>query len=141
MVLGRTPAPPDGTALRSYARLLELIGDACHGKSRRLLEPRVDTRPDGGVEDAMEDLHERLQGELREHASHGAVPTTVLGTIAGGEHKDRDRSEHPGAVTRITPERDGPRNTPGWLSVEQAVGVDGTVSPGLTFCPQGRSFG
>ncbi len=32
-------------------------------------------------------------------------------------------------------------NTRGWLPVEQAVGADGTVSPGLTSCPQGRSFG
>ncbi|WP_030674938.1 FUSC family protein [Streptomyces cellulosae] len=78
---GRTPAPPDGPALRSYARLLDLIGDACHAESRRLLDPREDTRPDGGIEDAMWDLHERLQKELREYASQGAAPVTVLGTL------------------------------------------------------------
>jgi hypothetical protein len=77
----RTPAPPDGPALRTYARLVELIGDVCHAESCRLLDPRKDTRPDGGTEDAMRDLHERLQEELREHATHGAAPTTVLGTL------------------------------------------------------------
>jgi hypothetical protein len=77
----RTPVPPDGPALRSYARLLELIGDVCHTESRRLLDPREETRPDGGVEEAMRELHERLQKELREHATQGAAPTTVLGTL------------------------------------------------------------
>jgi hypothetical protein len=77
----RTPAPPEGSALRSYARLLELIGDACHAESRRLLDPREDTRPDGCVEEAMRELHERLQGGLREQARHGAARTAVLGTL------------------------------------------------------------
>ncbi|WSQ07306.1 aromatic acid exporter family protein [Streptomyces sp. NBC_01231] len=78
---GRTPAPPDGAALRLYGRLLELIGDACRAESRRLLDPREDTRPAGGSEDAMRELHERLQHGLREHAAHGATTTAVLGTL------------------------------------------------------------
>ncbi|MCZ9345156.1 FUSC family protein, partial [Streptomyces sp. TRM76130] len=32
----RTPAPPDGPVLRRYARLLELIGDACRVEAERL---------------------------------------------------------------------------------------------------------
>jgi hypothetical protein len=77
----RTPAPPDGAALRSYARLLELIGDACQAESRRLRDPREGTRPDDETADTMRDLHERLQAELREHATHGAAPTAVLGAL------------------------------------------------------------
>lgn len=81
----RTPTPPDGPALRSYARLLELIGDACHAESGRLLdardEARPDDRPDDRVEDAMWEQHERLQDGLREHAEHATARAAVLGTL------------------------------------------------------------
>lgn len=77
----RTPTPPDGPVLRSYARLLELIGDVCHAESRRLLGAHADIRQDCGVEDAMRELHERLQDGLLEHAAHGAARTAVLGTL------------------------------------------------------------
>ncbi|MGW0336366.1 FUSC family protein [Streptomyces sp. NPDC003011] len=77
----RTPAPPEAHALRSYALLLELIADACHAESRRLRDPREDARLDGGGEDAMRELHEQLQEELRKHATHGAAQAAVLGTL------------------------------------------------------------
>ncbi len=77
----RSPTPPDGPALRSYARLLELIGDACHAENRRLLGADEDTRPDGEAEARMRKLHEELQSELGEHAAHDAGRTAVLGTL------------------------------------------------------------
>ncbi|POX52852.1 hypothetical protein C3488_07475 [Streptomyces sp. Ru72] len=33
------------------------------------------------------------------------------------------------------------RNKPGWFAVQLCAGVEGTVSPGLTYRPWGRSFG
>jgi hypothetical protein len=77
----RTPAPPEGDALRSYARLLELIGDACHAQADSLLEGSLDSRPGGETETAMRELHEELQERLRRHAEEGAAPTAVLGTL------------------------------------------------------------
>ncbi|MGW2382360.1 FUSC family protein [Streptomyces sp. NPDC001658] len=81
----RTPAPPDGPALRSYARLLELIGDACRAESGRLLDASDGAGPDGRtadrVKDAMWAEHERLQEGLREQAAHAAARATVLGTL------------------------------------------------------------
>ncbi|GHB66162.1 FUSC family protein [Streptomyces viridiviolaceus] len=76
----RTPAPPEGPVLDLYARLLELIGDACHAEASRLLGERV-ARPDGATEATMEELHRRLQDGLREHAGQGAARTAVLGTL------------------------------------------------------------
>ncbi|MFG2127213.1 aromatic acid exporter family protein [Streptomyces sp. NPDC048751] len=69
----RSPAPPEGQALREYARLLELIGDACHASaedgSRAALEE-------------LRELHGRLQRSLSHHAREGgAAPTAVLGTL------------------------------------------------------------
>jgi hypothetical protein len=82
---GRTPTPPDGPALRSYARLLELIGDACRAESRRLLdgddEAGLDDRTADRVEEAMWEQHERLQEGLREQAAHATARATVLGTL------------------------------------------------------------
>ncbi|CAM5367054.1 hypothetical protein SALBM311S_09914 [Streptomyces alboniger] len=78
---GRAPARPDGAALRLYGRLLELIGEACRAESRGKLDPREDARPAGGSEDAMRELHERLQHGLQEHAAHGATRTAVLGAL------------------------------------------------------------
>jgi hypothetical protein len=47
----------------------------------------------------------------------------------------------PGGVVRITADAGSVWNNGSWLPVEQTVGADGTVSPGLTIRPQGRSFG
>ncbi|GAA2452930.1 aromatic acid exporter family protein [Streptomyces glaucus] len=77
----RTPAPPEGPVLDAYARLLELIGDACHAESRRLLDGRADAHPDERTEEALEDLHAQLQEGLREHAERGPARATVLGTL------------------------------------------------------------
>jgi hypothetical protein len=77
----RTPAPPEGPALCSYARLLELIGDACHAEADSLREGSMDARPDGETEKAMRELHEELQDKLRRHAEAGAAHTAVLGTL------------------------------------------------------------
>ncbi|MDN0197693.1 aromatic acid exporter family protein [Streptomyces sp. S.PNR 29] len=77
----RTPAPPEGPVLRSYARLLELIGDACHAESRRLLDGHAGPCPDGRTAETMEELHRQLQEGLLEHARQEASRTTVLGTL------------------------------------------------------------
>ncbi|MEG8280310.1 FUSC family protein [Streptomyces sp. AHA2] len=77
----RTPVPPQGEALRSYARLLELIGDACRAQADRLCEGSLVGRPDDDTEKAMRELHEELQDRLRRHAEEGAEQTAVLGTL------------------------------------------------------------
>ncbi|MFC7846198.1 aromatic acid exporter family protein [Streptomyces sp. NPDC057382] len=77
----RTPAPPGGEALRSYARLLELIGDACRAQAENLSEGSLVGRPDEETEKAMRELHEELQDRLRRHAEEGAERTAVLGTL------------------------------------------------------------
>ncbi|MFF3333927.1 aromatic acid exporter family protein [Streptomyces sp. NPDC002888] len=71
----RSPALPDGPALREYARLLELIGDACHASA--------ESGPTAALEE-LRDLHGRLQRTLRHHAGQeqgGAARTAVLGTL------------------------------------------------------------
>ncbi|MDK1342270.1 FUSC family protein [Streptomyces sp. 378] len=77
----RTPAPPEGPALRTYARLLELIGDALRAQADGLCDGAVTARPDDGAEEAMRELHEELQDRLRRDAGEGAAPTAVLGTL------------------------------------------------------------
>ncbi|MFK4103309.1 aromatic acid exporter family protein [Streptomyces sp. NPDC019531] len=77
----RAPAAPTGPVLDSYARLLELIGDACHAESDRLRASGGDRHPDHRTETAMRELREQLQDGLREHAGQGADGTTVLGTL------------------------------------------------------------
>ncbi|WP_193783303.1 FUSC family protein [Streptomyces sp. E5N91] len=77
----RTPAPPEGPVLDLYARLLRLIGDACHAEADRLMGVRAGADPEAATEETMEELHRRLQEGLREHAGHGAAPTAVLGTL------------------------------------------------------------
>ncbi len=77
----RTPAPPEGESLRAYARLLELIGDACHADADSLLHGSMAGRPDAETEKAMRELHEELQAKLRRHAEDGAAHTAVLGTL------------------------------------------------------------
>ncbi|MFD5342102.1 FUSC family protein [Streptomyces hawaiiensis] len=77
----RTPAPPEGPALRSYARLLELIGDTLRAEADSLLDGSVTARPGEESEKAMRELHEELQEKLRRHAGEGAAHTMVLGTL------------------------------------------------------------
>ncbi|MET9504467.1 aromatic acid exporter family protein [Streptomyces sp. NPDC006622] len=77
----RTPAPPEAAALRTYARLLELLGDECRTEAERFLAAGV--RGGEGVRDPveLEELRHRLQDSLREDAMRGAAHTTVLGTL------------------------------------------------------------
>ncbi|MEU5626532.1 FUSC family protein [Streptomyces tendae] len=77
----RTPAPPDGPVLDLYARLLRLIGDACHAEAGRLVGERAGAGPEAATETTMDELHRRLQEGLREHAGQGAARTAVLGTL------------------------------------------------------------
>ncbi|MCW1098530.1 aromatic acid exporter family protein [Streptomyces sp. RS2] len=77
----RTPAPPDGPVLDLYARLLRLIGDACHAEAGRLVGERAGAGPEAATGATMEELHRRLQEGLREHAGQGAARTAVLGTL------------------------------------------------------------
>lgn len=77
----RTPLPPDGPVLQAYARLLELIGDACHAEGRRLLGAGGDEAPQERAEAMMLRLRQELQDGLREQAGQGAARTTVLGTL------------------------------------------------------------
>ncbi|GGL64082.1 FUSC family protein [Streptomyces fumigatiscleroticus] len=78
---GRTPAPPDGTVLRSYADLLDLIGNACRARGDRLLGREPEEDVDGRSVPAMEELHRQLQEGLREQAGREATRTAVLGTL------------------------------------------------------------
>ncbi|MFC8427874.1 aromatic acid exporter family protein [Streptomyces sp. NPDC057253] len=77
----RAPTSPSGPVLQAYAGLLELIADACHAESQRLLGAGDDVRPDDGAEETMRELLGQLQDGLREHAGQGADGTTVLGTL------------------------------------------------------------
>ncbi|PZT71379.1 FUSC family protein [Streptomyces sp. SW4] len=77
----RTPVPPRGPVVEQYARLLDLIGDACRAEADRLSGEAVDARPDGSTREAMDALHRRLQEGLREQAAEGAPRATVLGTL------------------------------------------------------------
>lgn len=62
-------------------RCLEALRSA-RGWSRESLKlTSGPLRPAGGSEDAMRELHERLQHGLREHSAHGATTTAVLGTL------------------------------------------------------------
>ncbi|MEU4980171.1 FUSC family protein [Streptomyces sp. NPDC021969] len=77
----RTPAPPEGPVLDLYARLLRLIGDACHSEAGRWVGERPEADPAAATEETMEELHLRLQEGLREQAGQGAARTAVLGTL------------------------------------------------------------
>jgi hypothetical protein len=77
----RTPAPPEGPVLRLYARLLELIGDACRVEADRLGGGDGETGSGQPTREAMEDLHRRLQEGLREHARRSSQTAAVLGTL------------------------------------------------------------
>ncbi|WP_328484397.1 aromatic acid exporter family protein [Streptomyces sp. NBC_00377] len=72
----RTPAPPEEAALRTYARLLDLVGDACQADAADR-PPEPDSRR--GAE--MEELRGRLEESLRDHAGDGSPHTAVLGTL------------------------------------------------------------
>lgn len=67
--------------LDAYADLLQLIGDACHAESERLLTAEGAARPDDHAESAMRELREQLQDGLQEHAGQGGDGTTVLGSL------------------------------------------------------------
>ncbi|MFD0319130.1 FUSC family protein [Streptomyces flavalbus] len=78
----RTPAPPDSAALDAYARLLDLIAEACHAEARRLLDG--DERAAAGArgaESTMGELDRRLKAGLRAQAGQGAEATAVLGAL------------------------------------------------------------
>lgn len=77
----RTPAPPEGPALHSYADLLDLIGAACHTEADRFLDGSADPCRDDEKQQRMRELHRQLQEGLREHAGQGAEHTAVLGTL------------------------------------------------------------
>ena len=77
----RAPTAPSVPVLDAYARLLELISDACHVENRRLLGAEGDVPLDDRAEEAMLDLRGQLHDGLREHAGQGADGTTVLGTL------------------------------------------------------------
>ncbi|MGW8063848.1 FUSC family protein [Streptomyces ziwulingensis] len=77
----RTPAPPEGPVLDLYAQLLCLIGDACRTEADRMLGEAAGSRPEEATEATMEELHQRLQEGLREHAGQGAAQAAVLGTL------------------------------------------------------------
>ncbi|MBT2414099.1 FUSC family protein [Streptomyces sp. ISL-12] len=77
----RTPTPPEGPVLRLYARLLELIGDACRVEAERLRGDDGRNGPELPTREEMEDLHQRLQEGLREHAQRGSETAAVLGTL------------------------------------------------------------
>lgn len=79
----RSPVAPDAEVLRSYGKLLELLGDSCHAEAHRLLgeEGAADPLLDERTEAAMRDLHTRLQEGLTEQAGKGAARTAVLGTL------------------------------------------------------------
>jgi hypothetical protein len=119
----RTPAPPQGEALRLYADLLELIGDACHAEADRLGDPHAGPAVgDARREAEMEELRARLQKSLEEHVGLGASVATVLGTLllqaeniwaeaVPGQDDPGDEAES-ARVTQITPNSDKPGNTP-----------------------------
>ncbi|GKQ33800.1 aromatic acid exporter family protein [Streptomyces sp. A012304] len=81
----RAPAPPEAAALRVYARLLELIGDACRAEADRFLRAGPTALDGAGRADRgeaeMRELRARLQDSLRDHAGRGAAHTAVLGTL------------------------------------------------------------
>ncbi|MBT3162961.1 FUSC family protein [Streptomyces sp. Vc74B-19] len=79
----RSPVVPDAEVLRSYGKLLELLGDSCHAEADRLLgeEGSADPLLDERTEAAMRDLHARLQEGLKEQAGKSAARTAVLGTL------------------------------------------------------------
>ncbi|WP_190196604.1 FUSC family protein [Streptomyces djakartensis] len=77
----RTSAPPEGPALRTYAELLDLIGDVCLREADCLLKGSTAPCRDGELDKNVQELHEQLQEKLREHAGQGAARTAVLGTL------------------------------------------------------------
>ncbi|MFJ1807313.1 MULTISPECIES: aromatic acid exporter family protein [unclassified Streptomyces] len=73
----RTAGPPEAATLRAYARLLELIGEACQAAAADDRPPKPDSRREA----EMEELRGRLQDSLRDHAGDGSAHTAVLGTL------------------------------------------------------------
>ncbi|MGW7129293.1 FUSC family protein [Streptomyces bobili] len=77
----RTPAPPEAAALRTYARLLELLGHTCRAEAERLRGAATDRREKPTEPTELEELRHRLHDSLRDHAARGAAHTAVLGTL------------------------------------------------------------
>ncbi|MFC9291638.1 aromatic acid exporter family protein, partial [Streptomyces sp. NPDC057052] len=83
----RAPAPPETAALRTYARLLELLGDACRAAAERAATAGADSAKrtaepaDTAGPDEPDELWLRLQDSLRDHATRGAAHTAVLGAL------------------------------------------------------------
>ncbi len=77
----RAPAPPDAPLLRTYADLLELIAQACHAESGRLLDERPARRPAEWAGETRRELRRRLHDGLREHAGRRTARATVLGSL------------------------------------------------------------
>ncbi|MHC3467271.1 FUSC family protein [Streptomyces sp. 7R007] len=75
---GRTPAPPDGPALRTCGELLGRVADGCARERARLLDLPHDPEVSQA---AMEELRGRLQDSLSAHAGQGADGAAVLGTL------------------------------------------------------------
>ncbi|MFD4576223.1 aromatic acid exporter family protein [Streptomyces sp. NPDC058417] len=80
---GRSPAPPDAADLRTYARLLALLGAACRAEGERL---RGGAGGRGASTDAgrlteSADLRDRLQGGLSARIGGDTAHTAVLGTL------------------------------------------------------------
>ncbi|MEV5461351.1 aromatic acid exporter family protein [Streptomyces cellulosae] len=79
----RSAAAPDPEVLRSYGKLLELLGDSCRAEADRLLgeeepgDPLLDERTGA----AMRELHISLQEGLTQEAVQNAARTAVLGTL------------------------------------------------------------
>ncbi|MEU0114230.1 aromatic acid exporter family protein [Streptomyces bobili] len=79
----RTPATPEAAALRTYARLLELLRDTCRAEAERLGGAATGRgeRPAVPAEPELEELRQQLQDSLRDHAARGAAHAAVLGTL------------------------------------------------------------
>ncbi|MFD5268202.1 aromatic acid exporter family protein [Streptomyces sp. NPDC058335] len=77
----RTPAPPEAAALRTYARLLELLGGACRTEAERLRGAAAGRGESVEEPAELEELRCLLQDSLRDHATRGAAHTAVLGTL------------------------------------------------------------
>jgi hypothetical protein len=104
----RTPAPPGQDALRTYAAVLGLLGDACRAESRRLMDVRSEKPApalDAESRRALEKLDQELQENLRDQAAGEVTRTAVLGALLlhaqniwaealpGMRHSDTDHRE------------------------------------------------
>ncbi|MFJ4690491.1 hypothetical protein [Streptomyces sp. NPDC088766] len=77
----RASAPPGTAALRTYARLLELLGNACRAAAERAGTAGADSAERTAEPDEPDEPRLRLQDSLRDHAARGAAHTAVLGAL------------------------------------------------------------